>query len=399
MAITLIQARINDESQDARLVRPRLAYVYSDDFLKYDFGSDHPLTPVRLKVTYELSRAKGLFDDRTIKVLPPRVASEEEVRLFHTEDYIELVKRLSKSGHGLLDLGDTPAFKGVYDASAMAVGATLNAVDAVMEGQADHGMNISGGLHHAHEDRASGFCVFNDPAVAIAYLKKKHHLERILYFDMDAHHGDGVMYGFYADAGVLDVDLHEDGRYLFPGTGFTFETGEKAAEGLKINIPVLPGTGDSPYLRGFKEIVPPLVRAYKPQFIIAQCGADSHADDMLAHLRITTRSYEEIIATLHKLAHEVASGRIVAVGGGGYNPANVARCWTLVAASLAEAHPTNDVPDEWRILLRRSAGLTPPKTLRSEPSRNDNPETGADQVRKEIEELRKRIPLLSGPPS
>jgi len=385
---------MNCESWDARSVSPKLAYVYSDDFLKYDFGPDHPLTPVRLKLTYELSHAKGLFNNQNVKMVPPRVASEEEVRLFHTEEYISLVKRLSKSGHGLLDLGDTPAFKGVYEASAMTVGATLDAVDAVMKGQADHGMNISGGLHHAHEDRASGFCVFNDPAVAIAHLKKKYHLERIMYFDMDAHHGDGVMYGFYADAGVLDVDLHEDGRYLFPGTGFTFETGEKDAEGLKINIPVSPGTGDDPYLKGFREIVPPLVRAYKPEFIIAQCGADSHADDMLAHLRLTTRAYEEIITTLHKLAHEVASGRIVAVGGGGYNPANVARCWTLVAATLVEAHPTNDVPDEWKSLLRISKGMTPPKSLRSEPSPEDKPETGADQVRKNVEELRKRIPLL-----
>ena len=377
----------------------RLAYVYGDNFLKYDFGPDHPLTPIRLKLTYELSRAKGLIDDQNIIVLPPRVATEEEVRLFHTEEYVGLVKRMSKAGHGLLDQGDTPAFKGVYEASAMTVGATLDAVDAVLKGQADHGMNISGGLHHAHENRASGFCVFNDPAVAIAYLKKKHHLERIMYFDMDAHHGDGVMYGFYADSGVLDVDLHEDGRYLFPGTGFTFETGEKGAEGLKINIPVLPGTGDDPYLTGFREIVPPLVRAYKPEFIIVQCGADSHADDMLAHLRLTTRTYEEIITTLHKLAHEVASGRIVAVGGGGYNPANVARCWTLIAASLLEVHPSNDVPDEWKNSLRRSTGLTPPKTLRSEPSQDDNSETGAEQVRKNIEDLRKRIPILGNSPS
>ena len=373
----------------------RLAYVYSDDFLKYDFGPGHPLTPIRLKLTYELSRAKGLFDDQKIKVVPPRVATEEDVRLFHSEEYVNLVKRMSKSGNGLLDLGDTPAFKGVYEASAMAVGATLDAVDAVMNGQADHGVNISGGLHHAHEDRASGFCVFNDPAVAVAYLKKKYNLSRIMYFDMDAHHGDGVMYGFYTDAGVLDVDFHEDGRFLFPGTGFTFETGEKAGEGFKANIPVPPGTGDEPYLTGFREIVPVLVRAYRPEFIIAQCGADSHTDDLLAHLQLTTRAYEENIATLHKLAHEVASGRIVAVGGGGYNPANVARCWTVVAATLGEIHMTNEIPNEWKSQFRRVVGMSSPDTLRSEPPRDYDPERGAEEIRRSVEDLRKRIPLLS----
>lgn len=384
---------------DVRHVSPRLAYVYSDEFLKYDFGPGHPLTPIRLKLTYELSRSKGLFNDQNVNVVPPRVASEEEVRLFHSEEYISLVKRLSKVGHGLLDLGDTPAFKGVYEASAMTVGASLEAVDAVMSGRADHGMNISGGLHHAHEDRASGFCVFNDPAVSIVYLKKKYHLERVMYFDMDAHHGDGVMYGFYADAGVLDVDFHEDGRYLFPGTGFTSETGEKEGEGFKVNIPVPPGTGDEPYLTGFREIVPTLVRAYEPEFILVQCGGDSHADDLLAHLQLTTRTYEEIITSLHKLAHEVASGRIVAFGGGGYNVANVARCWTVVAAGLGEIQLTNDVPNEWKSLYRRSTSQTPPDSLRSGMSRGYDPETGAGQMRKNIEDLRKRIPLLSRPSS
>lgn len=376
-------------------VRPRLAYVYSDDFLKYDFGPSHPLTPIRLKLTYELSRAKGLFDEQQIVIVPPRVASEEEVRLFHSEDYVNLVKERSKSGHGLLDLGDTPAFKGVYEASAMTVRATLDAVDHVMNGLADHGMNISGGLHHAHEDRASGFCVFNDPAVAVAYLKKKYHLERIMYFDVDAHHGDGVMYGFYDDPGVLDVDFHEDGHYLFPGTGFTFETGEKEGEGFKANLPAIPGTGDEPYLAAFRDIVPALVRVYKPEFILAQCGADSHSGDILAHLELTTRTYEEFIGTLHKLAHEICSGRIVALGGGGYNPANVARCWTLVAASLSEATVTDHLPDKWKADFRRSTGLTPPDMFRTAPPRGQDPKRGAAQMHKNIEDLKKRIPMLN----
>jgi acetoin utilization protein AcuC len=195
------------------------------------------------------------------------------------------------------------------------------------------------------------------------------------------------------------VDFHEDGRYLFPGTGFTSETGEKEGEGFKVNIPVAPGTNDESYLTGFREIVPMLVRAYKPQFILVQCGADSHADDLLAHLQLTTRTYEEIITTLHKLAHEVASGRIVAFGGGGYNVANVARCWTFVAAGLSEIQLTNDVPNEWKTLCRRSTSQTPPDRLRSETSKGYEAETGADQMRKNIEDLKKRIPLLSRPSS
>jgi len=376
-------------------VGPRLAYVYSDEFLKYDFGPGHPLAPIRLKLTYELSRRKGLFNSETISVVPPRIASEEELALFHSDEYIDLVKRMSKTGRGLLDLGDTPAFKGVYEASALAVGASLGAVDAVMSGRAEHGMNISGGLHHAHEDRASGFCVFNDPAVSIAYLKKKHHFSRVMYFDMDAHHGDGVMYGFYTDPGVLDVDFHEDGRYLFPGTGFTSDTGEKEGKGLKVNMPVAPGTGDEPYLAGFREIVPTLVRAYKPEFILVQCGADSHNGDLLAHLQLTTRTFNEIVTTLHKLAHEVANGRIVAFGGGGYNPANVARCWTMIAAALGEANPTDEVPGEWKSYFQQTTGRTPPDTVRSETPRDYDPERGLDQIQNNIRDLKKRIPLLN----
>jgi acetoin utilization protein AcuC len=263
-----------------------------------------------------------------------------------------------------------------------------------MNGQADHGINISGGLHHAHGDRASGFCVFNDPAMSVAYLKGKYHLEKVMYLDIDAHHGDGVMYGFYSDPRLLDVDFHEDGRYLFPGTGFTHETGEKEGAGLKINIPAPPDTGDEPYLAVFREIVPPLVRAYRHEFILVQCGADSHADDLLAHLQLTTRTYEEILTSMHKLAHEVASGRIVAFGGGGYNPVNVARCWTIVASSLCETDLTDEVPSEWKDLVEHTTGLTPPNSLRSTASEHHDPKRGAIQMQNNIEDLRKRIPLL-----
>jgi len=372
----------------------KLAYVYSEDFLKYDFGPDHPLKPIRLKLTYELSRGKGLFDGDNVKIIPPHVATEEELRLFHTGEYTHLVKSISKSGHGLLDQGDTPAFKGVYEASAMAAGASLDAVDAVMSGEAEHGMNISGGLHHAHEDSASGFCVFNDPALAVAYLKTKYNLKRIMYLDIDAHHGDGVMFGFYTDPAVLDVDFHEDGRYLFPGTGSTSEIGETGGEGLKVNVPVLPQTGDQPYLSAFKEIVPRLVRGYRPEFILVQCGADSHTGDLLAHLDLTTRTFEEVISTMHNLAHEVASGRLAAFGGGGYNPMNVARCWTVIASVLSEVRLSDEMPQSWKDTLRRATGLTAPETLRSSPPKSYNPENGQSHLRKVVEDLEGRIPLL-----
>ena len=241
----------------------KTGFVYADAFQGYNFGATHPLRPIRLKLTFELMKSIGLLSSPAIQVHEPRQATRDELLLFHDESYLELVERMSKVGSGFLDMGDTPAFKGCYEASALAVGASLTAVDLVMSRDTTHAMNIAGGLHHAHPSRASGFCIFNDPAVSIAYLKKKYSLDRILYLDVDAHHGDGVMYGFYSDEGVLDVDFHEDGHHLFPGTGFTDEVGAGRAAGVKINVPLSPFTGDETYLRLFKEIVPAAVRKYQ----------------------------------------------------------------------------------------------------------------------------------------
>jgi acetoin utilization protein AcuC len=255
---------------EAASLTQTLGIVYSDEFQQYDFGPSHPLKPTRLKLTFGLMEATGLLKSPNVKVSEPRQANQEELRLFHDEDYLELVKRASKAGTGFLDTGDTPAFKGCYEASALASGASLRAIDLVMSGEVTHAMNISGGLHHAHPDRASGFCIFNDPAISIAYLKKKYGLKRILYLDVDAHHGDGVMYGFYSDGGVLDIDFHEDGHHLFPGTGFTNEIGKGAGSGYKINMPLPPFTDDEPYLNAFREIVPNAVRKYRPQILLLQ---------------------------------------------------------------------------------------------------------------------------------
>jgi len=374
----------------------KTGFVYADAFQGYNFGSTHPLRPIRLKLTFELMRSMGLLTSPAIEVHEPRTATREELLLFHERPYLELVERMSRSGSGFLDMGDTPAFKGCYEASALAVGASLTAVDLVMSGDTTHAMNIAGGLHHAHPSSASGFCIFNDPAISIAYVKKKYSLDRILYLDIDAHHGDGVMYGFYSDEGVLDIDFHEDGHHLFPGTGFTDEVGAGRASGVKINVPLSPFTGDETYLRLFNEIVPPVVRKYQPRIMLVQCGADSHANDLLAHLQLTTKSYCEIAAVCHNLVHEISDGRLVIFGGGGYNPSNVARAWSLIAATLADFNPPEDTPKEWRELYEAVIGEEAPRKVQSVgEGKNAVDDVSMDYDKNVLNDLKSRISLLA----
>ena len=382
-------------TQGGYLVTQMVGFVYSDAFQKYNFGPTHPLRPTRLKLTFELMKASGLFNSPSIKMIEPRQAQRGELLLFHDESYLRLVERMSESGSGFLDMGDTPAFKGCYEASSLAVGASLTAVDTVMSGIATHAMNIAGGLHHAHPSRASGFCIFNDPAVSIAYLKEKYSLDRILYLDIDAHHGDGVMYGFYSDESVLDIDFHEDGHALFPGTGFTEETGAGSASGIKINVPLPPFTGDETYLKLFKKIVPVAVRKFNPQILLVQCGADSHANDLLAHLQLTTRSYCEIASTVHQLAHEVSDGRLVIFGGGGYNPSNVARAWTLIAATLVGSNIPDDIPKDWRRLFEALVGEKAPDKINSYDEARETAEMPASHCSRMLDDLKHRISILN----
>ena len=373
-----------------------LGVVYSDDFQQYDFGPTHPLRPTRLKLTHELMKAIGLFGAAKVKTEPPRMATRDDLLLFHEDTYVSLVKKMSERGSGFLDMGDTPVFKGCYEASALAAGASLSAVDLAMSRKVAYAMNIAGGLHHAHPDRASGFCIFNDPAISIAYLKKKYRLERVLYLDVDAHHGDGVMYGFYSDPGVLDIDFHESGHHLFPGTGFTEEIGEGKAEGLKINVPLPPFTGDDTYLALFREIVPRAVRNYRPQMLLLQCGADSHANDLLAHLQITTRTYQEVVTTVRDLADEVAEGRLVVFGGGGYDVANVARTWTLAACVLARFEPPEATSTNWRKMFEALVGERAPEVLRTEAeARGELSDRASFDVERTLKDLRSRVSLIA----
>jgi acetoin utilization protein AcuC len=265
------------------------------------------------------------------------------------------------------------------------VGASLQACDNIMSGNYNHAFNPSGGLHHAHPERASGFCIFNDPAISVDYLKTKYKVKRLVYLDIDAHHGDGVMYGYYSDPSLMDIDFHENGKYIFPGTGFPDEIGENEAKGLKLNIPLLPGTGDEAYLTAFHKLVPDVVREFRPEIILVQCGADGHMDDRLAHLRLTTNMYREVVSEMHTLAHQLCGGRLLLFGGGGYTLANVPRVWTIAFATLAGKKLDNQIPEHWSREFRELAGENPPNELHDKPTSDDS--KTIDEVDNVLEEL------------
>ncbi len=370
----------------------RTALVYSGEFLNYDFGPAHPLRPTRQKLTYELVRSLKVLESPAASLHSPRMATDDELLLFHDPDYVEMIKKYSRVGSGILDRGDTPAFKGCFEVTALVVGSSLRAAEIVMGGEADHAFNPSGGLHHAHADRASGFCIFNDPAVTVQYLKRRYGLKRLLYLDIDVHHGDGVMYGFYDDPSLLDVDFHEDGSFIFPGTGFEYETGEGEGRGMKVNVPIPPGTGDGEYLNVFKQVVPPSVRSYRPEAILMQCGLDGHAGDELGHLNLTTKTYVEVASMVHQLAHEVCNGRLIMFGGGGYNASNVARSWTLMFAEVAGLKLPDELPGDWLDLYEKLEGGRP-KRLRDE-VRSASGEGVGKRMERVMAELRRNVPLL-----
>lgn len=308
-------------------------YVYRGSALAgYGFGSDHPFGPDRHDAFQDELADAGLGE--AIRYAEPRRASVDELALFHTPDYIDLVSRMSQEGRGFLDAGDTPAFVGMFEAASDVVGTTLAAVDAVMQGDTPRAFVPIAGLHHAARDRASGFCVFNDCGVAVEYLRKKHGLSRIAYVDIDAHHGDGVFYGFEDDPEFIYADIHEDGRFLFPGTGAADETGIGPARGTKLNVPMPPGAGDEEFFAAWSRVIAYL-DAMVPEFVLMQCGADSLDGDPLTHLRYSEEAHATAATDLRALAERHCAGRLVATGGGGYNRRNLARAWTRVVQSLA----------------------------------------------------------------
>ncbi|TMC06410.1 MAG: acetoin utilization protein AcuC [Chloroflexi bacterium] len=310
--------------------------------MAYRLSEDHPLQPLRVKLTIDLIHELGL--DAYAEVLAPRRASDEEIALCHSPRYVELVRLLSEGapiGGDAVSAGfgspDNPVALGMHDACAEVVGASLVAAEAVHSGAALHAFSPAGGLHHAMRDRASGFCVYNDVAVAVAWLRSRGH--RVAYVDVDVHHGDGTQALFYADPEVLTISLHESGRYLFPGTGFPDESGVGAARGTSANLPVAPYTWDEPWLAAFEATIPPLLKAFRPTVLVTQDGCDTHALDPLAHLLGSTAIWPHVGRRFHELAHELCEGRWVATGGGGYAVREVVpRAWTLLFAEMVE-HP------------------------------------------------------------
>ncbi|MBP2707295.1 acetoin utilization protein AcuC [Microbispora sp. RL4-1S] len=338
--------------------------VWDDGLISYDFGRGHPLAPVRVELTMALARELGVLDG--VEVVGCLPAGDDELALVHDRDYIASVKEVQKTGRPDLRRGlgteDNPVFARVHDASALVAGATLAAARAVWTGEADHAVNVAGGLHHAMPGAASGFCVYNDPGVAIAWLLSQG-ATRVAYVDIDVHHGDGVQTMFYDDPRVLTISLHETPRTLFPGTGFPHETG---AEGTAVNVALPAGCGDESWLRAFHAVVPPLVRHFQPEVLVTQQGCDSHALDPLAHLMLSVDGQRTAYAALHRLAHEAADGRWVAVGGGGYELVQVVpRAWTHLLAEVAgtPVDPATPTPAAWRTLVDRRTGEVPPATM------------------------------------
>jgi acetoin utilization protein AcuC len=308
--------------------------VAGERIARYAFGDGHPFGPDRHDAFFRELTAAGL--DRRVRMLAPRRATRRELLLFHRPEYVDLVEARSATGEGYLDAGDTPAFKGMYEAACDVVGAVLVAADALMAGQAKRAFVPIAGLHHAGRGHAAGFCVFNDCGVVIEHLKQAHGLGRIAYVDIDAHHGDGVYYGFEDDPAVIFADLHEDGRFLYPGTGAADECGQGAARGTKLNIPLPPGADDREFLAAWPAVLEHLER-HRPEFIVFQCGADSLAGDPITHLALTEEAHAHAARTLCGVADRHAAGRILGTGGGGYNRRNLARAWTRVVQAFVEA--------------------------------------------------------------
>lgn len=341
---------------------------WHDAMLGYDFGPSHPMNPVRLDLTMRLAGALGVLEHT--EVVAPRPASDEELTLVHTAEFVRAVQACSSSAraddlaHGL-GTPDVPTFTGMHEVTALIAGATLSAARDVWAGATAHGFSPAGGLHHAMPESAAGFCVYNDLAVTIAELLRQG-AERVAYVDVDVHHGDGVQAAFADDPRVLTISVHEGPRTLYPGTGWPDDVGLGAAAGMAVNVALPPGTSDDRWLRAIHSVVPHLLETFAPQILVTQHGCDTHVLDPLAHLAVTVDGQRMAAEALHSWAHQYAGGRWVASGGGGYALVDVVpRIWTLLMAELAGVPipPGTAIPDGWRRDVEVRLGRTAPLHL------------------------------------
>jgi len=341
--------------------------IWDEVFTHYDFGPTHPLAPVRLELTTVLCREFGLLDHAGVRVVGAEPAPDEVLAGVHTPGYLRAVHAASVPGHHPppgwgLGTDDVPVFPGMHEASARVAAGTREVALAVWNREAEHGVNYTGGLHHAMPANASGFCVYNDVAIGIRALLDAG-AARVAYVDVDVHHGDGVERIFWNDDRVLTISLHETGRVLFPGTGFPQDVGGPDAAGMAVNVAFPPGTGDPGWLRAFHAVVPPLLRAFRPQILVSQHGCDSHALDPLAHMALSVDGQRASYQAIHDLSHELCEGRWVATGGGGYEVVQVVpRAWAhLVGISVhAPVDPAAELPASWREYVRGRTGRPAP---------------------------------------
>lgn len=311
----------------------RPCVTIGEEIGRYGFGGGHPFGPHRMMDFWQEAVKRGL--NHQVDILAPVKASQEELERFHTPGYVALVQERSETGEGYLDYGDTPAVVGIYDSAAYVVGSALDATHRMMTGKCRRVFIPIAGLHHARQDRAGGFCVFNDAGVVIQTLRQQYDLKKVAYVDIDAHHGDGVFYAFESDPDLCLIDTHQDGHTLYPGTGHAHETGSGEAKGTKLNIPLPPFTTDKEY-RPLLPRMKAFLTAAKPEFILLQCGADSIDGDPITNMQLSAQSYYDVAALLVEVAEEMGHGRVLAVGGGGYNPRNIGAGWSNVVKAFVD---------------------------------------------------------------
>ena len=355
---------------------PRIAYIYSDDFNRYDLGLSHPMNQKRIKISHRLFQDLGIFDKSSTNVFSVTIkkpASEKDLQSVHTEEYIHEVKRLPKVADFNpkmgLGTGDCPVFDGMYDISALVVGSALFGVDLIMNHDYSAAFIPMGGLHHAFPSRASGFCYFNDLAIAIKKLLTLG--LRVAYIDTDLHHGDGIQAIFNHEPNVLTFDMHESGQFIFPGTGYPDDFGEGSAQGTKINFPLYMYTYDELYMKIFKRYLPLVINQYKPDILVWQAGLDGHYRDPMGHLMLSSHTYKEIATIIHQLADHTSTRKMLIGAGGGYNPTSTARGWAIELATVADYNLPTKCPDSWLEYCKNTYNLTPIDTMYDPPSTPD----------------------------